>query len=82
MSDAPLKGWNHTPNVPLQVSPFFSWPPRPVEMVKWVFNSWFFVTEKLILVGIAFISFYWFQPPLEVTRTLALAGLQKCLSAT
>ena len=71
MSDAPLKGWNHTPNVPLQVSPFFSWPPRPVEMVKWVFNSWFFVTEKLILVGIAFISFYWFQPPLEVTRTLA-----------
>ena len=71
MSDTPLKGWNHTPNVPLQVSPFFSWPPRPVEMVKWVFNSWFFVTEKLILVGIAFISFYWFQPPLEVTRTLA-----------
>ena len=72
MSDAPLKGWNHTPNVPLKVSPFFSWPPRPVEMVKWVFNSWFFVTEKLILVGIAFISFYWFQPPLEVTRTLAI----------
>ena len=71
MSDAPLKGWNHTPNVPLQVSPFFCWPPRPVEMVKWIFNSWFFVTEKLILVGIAFISFYWFQPPLEVTRTLA-----------
>ena len=32
MCDAPLKGWNHTPNVPLKVSPFFSWPPRPVEM--------------------------------------------------
>ena len=58
MSDAPLKGWNHTPNVPLQVSPLFSWPPRPMAMAKWVFNSWFFITEKLIIVGIAFISFY------------------------
>ena len=75
MSDAPLKGWNHTPNVPLQVSPLFSWPPRPMAMAKWVFNSWFFITEKLIIVGIAFISFYWFQPPLDVTRTLAFGWI-------
>ncbi len=71
MSDAPLRGWNHVPDVPLRVSPFFTWPLRPLEMLRWVWNSWFLISEKLILVGVAFASFYWFQPPLEETRTLA-----------
>ncbi len=75
MSDAPLKGWNHVPDVPLRVSPFFSWPLRPLDMLRWVWNSWFLISEKLILVGIAFISFYWFQPPLEETRTLAVGWI-------
>ena len=75
MSDAPLKGWNHVPDVPLQVSPFFQWPPRPMRMLSWVWNSWFFITERLIIVAIAFISFHWFQPPLEETRTLAIGWI-------
>ena len=25
-----LKGWNHVPNLPLEVSPFFRWPLRPI----------------------------------------------------
>ncbi|MFT5651777.1 MAG: lathosterol oxidase, partial [Yoonia sp.] len=75
MSDAPLKGWNHVPVVPLQVSPFFQWPLRPLDMLAWVWNAWFLITEKLIIVGIAFISFYWFQPPLEETKTLAFGWI-------
>jgi len=75
MSDAPLLGWNHVPNVPIKVSPFFSWPLKPLDMIRWVWNSWFLISEKLILVGIAFISFYWFQPPLEETRTLAFGWI-------
>lgn len=72
MSDTQLKGWNHVPNVPLKVSPVFSWPPQPVEIARWFWNSWFLITEKLIIVGIAFASFYWFQPPLEEARTFAI----------
>lgn len=75
MSDEPLKGWNHAPQVPLQVSPFFIWPLQPVAMVRWVWNSWFLISEKLILVGIAFLSFYYFQPPLEETKTLAFGWI-------
>lgn len=71
MSDAPLKGWNHVPAVPIRVSPFMRWPWRPREMLHWVRDSWFPISEKLILVGIAFATFAWFQPPLEETRTLA-----------
>lgn len=72
MSDTQLTGWNHVPNVPLKVSPVFSWPPQPVEIARWFWNSWFLITEKLIIVGIAFASFYWFQPPLEEARTFAI----------
>lgn len=75
MSDAPLKGWNHVPNVPLKVSPFFTWPLRPLEMLAWVWNSWFLISEKLIIVAIAYVSFYWFQPPLEETKTLAFSWI-------
>jgi hypothetical protein len=75
MSDEPIKGWNHTPKVPLQGSPFFSWPPRPMAMLKWFWNSWFFITERLIVVAITCISFYWFQPPLDETQTLAFGWI-------
>jgi Delta7-sterol 5-desaturase len=47
MADAPLKGWNHVPNVPVTVSPFFQWPLRPLEMLAWVWNSWFEVPLDL-----------------------------------
>lgn len=66
-----LPGWNHTPQVPLKVSPFFTWPLRPLEMVRWLWNSWFLITERLILVGIAFVTLIWTQPSLEVTQSLA-----------
>jgi lathosterol oxidase len=75
MSYEPIKGWNHTPKVPLQVSPFFSWPPRPMAMWKWFWNSWFFITERLIVVAIACISFYWSQPSLDKTKTLAFVWI-------
>lgn len=75
MSDTQLKGWNHLPDVPLKVSPVFSWPPNPIEIGKWFWSSWFLLTEKLILVGIAFACFYWFQPPLEATQTFAFGWI-------
>lgn len=71
MSDARLKGWNHMPELPLKVSPLFTWPPDPVEMARWIWNSWFLISERLIILGIALVSFHWFQPPLEQTQTLA-----------
>ena len=71
MSDSQLKGWNHVPPVPLQVSPLFRWPLRPLELLRWVWDSWFLISERLIIVAVAFVSWAYFQPPLEETRTLA-----------
>jgi len=71
MSNAELKGWNHLPNVPLQTSPMMQWPPRPIAALKWWLGGWFLISEKLIIVGIAFICWTWFQPPLEQTAALS-----------
>ena len=75
MSDAKLKGWNHQPDRPLSVSPLFQWPLRPLAILRWFWNAWFLISERLLLVGIAFASVIWFQPPLEETRTLAIGWI-------
>ena len=75
MPGEPLKGWNHVPEVPLRVSPFFCWPPRPAEMLRWLWQSWFLISEKLIILGVAVASYHWFQPPLAETRTFAFGWI-------
>ena len=75
MSEATLKGWNHIPATPLTVSPLFTWPLRPAAILKWAWNSWFLISERLILVGMAFVSVTWFQPPLEETSTLGFGWI-------
>lgn len=69
MSEEQLKGWNHLPETPLKISPVFMWPPKPIDMIKWIWNSWFLISERLIIVGIAFVCYLYFQPSLEETKT-------------
>ena len=76
MSDAPKpntfsRQWQHRPEVPIQVSPFFSWPPDPVRMVRWVAARWFGIAENVIVLAIAVACWAWFQPPLAEAKTLA-----------
>lgn len=66
------KPWNHQPPLPLQVSPVFRWPWNISAIGGWFWHSWFLISERLILVGVAWVSWVWFQPPLEVTRELSV----------
>ncbi|MEO1491518.1 MAG: sterol desaturase family protein [Pseudomonadota bacterium] len=71
-SAAPKRSdWNHRPDLPIRVSPFFRWPPDPVAMLRWLWVNWFWLTERSILIGVALICWTWFQPPLEAMRELA-----------
>ncbi len=73
-----LKGWNHTPDLPLKVSPVFRRPFRIADVAHWMWSRWFLISERLILVGLAFVTLIWFQPPLERMQTLEygwIAGL-------
>ncbi|MGB7270062.1 MAG: sterol desaturase family protein [Albidovulum sp.] len=67
--------WHHRPPVPIKVSPFFSWPPDPRRMLKWVADRWFSIAENSILLGVAMVSWFWFQPPLEESRVLAFGWI-------
>ena len=67
----PRREWNHVPEVPIQVSPLWSWPPRPYAAFRWYFDSWFFLTVNLAILGIAFASFYVASPTLEQAARLA-----------
>ena len=77
MPKAKIKGWNHIPNVPIKVSPLFNWPLQPLEVLKWIWKSWFIITENLILIVVACISFFWFHPPLEQAQTFSIEWVAK-----
>ena len=62
------RDWNYRPELPLKVSPLFTWPPDPVRIALWFWNSWFLISERLILVGIAFATWAYTQPALERCR--------------
>lgn len=66
-----MSEWNHQPPVPVQISPLFRWPLKPMEIFRWFWDSWFLVSERLILVGVAFLSWYYLQPNLEASQDFA-----------
>lgn len=67
--------WHHRPQVPIKVSPFFSWPPNPRRMVTWVADRWFAVAENSILVLISLACWMWFQPSMVEAKTLSIGWI-------
>lgn len=59
--------WNHIPDLPIQVSPLWQWPPKPWATFRWYFDGWFFLTINMAIVGLAFASYLWASPTLEQT---------------
>lgn len=56
--------WNYRPDVPIQVSPLFSRPFSPAAIVKWFVRGWFPLSENLIVLTLAMISWFFFSPAL------------------
>lgn len=59
------KQWNYRPGLPLTVSPLFTLPWRPMDIIKWIVGSWFPVSERLIVLALALTSWFFFHPSLE-----------------
>jgi len=62
--------WNHTPELPIAVSPVWQWPPRPQAVLKWYADAWFFVTVNMALLALAVVSWLWFSPSLTQAQNL------------
>jgi len=64
--------WHHLPSVPISASPIFAWPLDFPAILRWMLRQWLVVTERSILVLISLCSWFFLQPPLEVTANLSL----------
>ena len=65
------KAWHFVPAVPLSVSPYFSWPIHVAEILRWLVRGWLPLSERLIILLLALISWAWFHPALEQCREFA-----------
>lgn len=63
--------WNHTPQLPIQVSPLFRWPLRPLAVLKWYADAWFFLTINMAILVMAVASYLWLSPTLAQAENLA-----------
>ncbi len=67
--------WNWHPDLPIENSPFFTWPPNPVKMLRWLAMSWFDISVHLILVLGAVAIWLYVQPPLEQTKSFEVGWI-------
>jgi len=65
------KQWNYRPPVPLSTSPLFKLPTSPSAIGQWFARRWLVLGENLLLTALAVVTWFYFQPPLEETKTLA-----------
>ncbi len=71
MAKPQAEAWHFRPELPLGTSPYFAWPPRPGAVLKWVVGGWFPLSEKLIILGLALLSWTFLHPGLTQAETLA-----------
>jgi len=59
--------WHYVPVLPITTSPYFKWPMDFRAIARWMFNGWFPVSERLIILVLAVVSALFFHP--ELTQT-------------
>lgn len=69
---SPRSAWNHNPQLPISLAPYFDWPPRPGVTARWLARMWFPITEWVIILCIATLTWFYFTPALERCREFAL----------
>lgn len=75
----PLPDWNHHPELPIKISPVFTSPFNLKNSVLWFLKTWFPLSERLVIVGLAFISWFYFHPALAVAKTLQISWISEIL---
>ena len=51
---SPSRFWHHTPDLPINTSPYFIAPHELTSHLKWLYRSWLPLTERLIFLCLAF----------------------------
>ncbi len=65
------KEWNWNPDLPIPVSPVFSWPPRPVAAARWLAGYWLAISSVVLELALAVCVWWLTQPSWEVMQNFA-----------
>ena len=76
MSKRPArKIWNYTPDLPLQLAPYWNWPLKPLASLRYLLRSWNPVAQRFLFLLAAFVVWTWFTPDLDQAKTLAFGWI-------
>jgi len=76
-NNKPLPDWHHHPELPIKVSPLFSSPFNFKNIAVWFLRSWFPLSERLFIVGFAFIAWFYFHPTLAEAKTIQIGWISE-----
>ena len=65
--------WHYTPSLPVTVSPYFQWPPNAGKVAQWLIGGWFPVSERLVILLLAFGCSIWLLPTTDTTQEFSIA---------
>lgn len=73
------KSWNWHPDLPIQYSPIFSFPTKPLAILRWIASAWLPLTELTCYLLLAIAIWFLVQPSLQDTTTLASGWIAKIM---
>lgn len=54
--------WHYHPNLPVTYAPYWDWPPKPMKLLKWLWNTYLQFSDRAIYLALAFMVAFWLQP--------------------
>ncbi|WP_306114356.1 MULTISPECIES: sterol desaturase family protein [unclassified Roseovarius] len=63
--------WNYHPDLPLQDPSVFRWPPRPGFLLRWFARNWLTLSERVMMVILAVVTWLTLYPSLETAQSFA-----------
>ena len=69
---APMsREWHFHPDLPVGHAPYWHWPPKPVTLLKWIWQNYLQVSDRSIYLLLAFVVAFWLQPVTDGQAELA-----------
>ena len=56
--------WHYLPGLPVEISPLFRRPLKAAALRNWYLGGWFPLSERLVILFLAFVSWFFFHPAL------------------
>jgi len=73
MTDSSKGPWNWHPEVPLKMPPVFVWPLQPVAALRFILGRGFVMSQMMVNVLLAFITWWYLSPGMESWNVLSLS---------